>query len=145
MAVERQNISTQVLWQHGNQLITIRCGLVVSILESGTWIQDIHLLVSCQWRTWSFVWHSKFAFRCKCECVYVLMNMCRMLIPLLRTKILHWLMINLLYYSTMQNTEGGRKLNQAMVSTGRAVATTGRAVGEYVKHIGKPLESTSYC
>lgn len=32
--------------------------------------------------------------------------------------------------STMQNTEGGRKLNQAMVSTGRAVATTGRAVGE---------------
>ncbi|PNF17496.1 Late secretory pathway protein AVL9-like protein, partial [Cryptotermes secundus] len=30
---------------------------------------------------------------------------------------------------TMQNTEGGRKLNQAMVSTGRAVATTGRAVG----------------
>jgi hypothetical protein len=45
----------------------------------------------------------------------------------------------------MQNTEGGRKLNQAMVSTGRAVATTGRAVGEYVKHIGKPLESTSYC
>jgi hypothetical protein len=31
----------------------------------------------------------------------------------------------------MQNTEGGRKLNQAMVSTGRAVATTGRAVGEF--------------
>lgn len=30
---------------------------------------------------------------------------------------------------TMQNTEGGRKLNQAMASTGRAVATTGRAVG----------------
>nr|CAD7200170.1 unnamed protein product [Timema douglasi] len=30
---------------------------------------------------------------------------------------------------TMQNTEGGRKLNQAMTSTGRAVATTGRAVG----------------
>lgn len=51
-------------------------------------------------------------------------------------------MINLLYCSTMQNTEGGRKLNQAMVSTGRAVATTGRAVGEYVKHISKPLEST---
>lgn len=45
-------------------------------------------------------------------------------------------MINLLYCSTMQNTEGGRKLNQAMVSTGRAVATTGRAFGEYVKHIG---------
>lgn len=37
----------------------------------------------------------------------------------------------LLCFSTMQNTEGGRKLNQAMVSTGRAVATTGRAVGEY--------------
>lgn len=36
-----------------------------------------------------------------------------------------------LYSSTMQNTEGGRKLNQAMVSTGRAVATTGRAVGEH--------------
>lgn len=32
----------------------------------------------------------------------------------------------------MQNTEGGRKLNQAMVSTGRAVATTGRAVGEFI-------------
>lgn len=30
---------------------------------------------------------------------------------------------------TMQTTEGGRKLNQAMVSTGRVVATTGRAVG----------------
>ncbi|OXU20890.1 hypothetical protein TSAR_010151, partial [Trichomalopsis sarcophagae] len=30
---------------------------------------------------------------------------------------------------TMQNTEGGRKLNQAMASTGRAVATTGKAVG----------------
>jgi Sec-independent protein translocase protein TatA len=29
----------------------------------------------------------------------------------------------------MQNTEGGRKLNQAMTTTGRAVATTGRAVG----------------
>lgn len=30
----------------------------------------------------------------------------------------------------MQNTESGRKLNQAMVSTGRAVATTGKAVGK---------------
>lgn len=30
----------------------------------------------------------------------------------------------------MQNTEGGRKLNQAMVSTGRAVATTSKAVGK---------------
>ncbi|XP_076626648.1 late secretory pathway protein AVL9 homolog isoform X1 [Colletes latitarsis] len=30
---------------------------------------------------------------------------------------------------TMQNTESGRKLNQAMASTGRAVATTGKAVG----------------
>ncbi|XP_018321240.1 late secretory pathway protein AVL9 homolog isoform X2 [Agrilus planipennis] len=30
---------------------------------------------------------------------------------------------------TMQNTESGRKLNQAMASTGRAVATTSRAVG----------------
>ncbi|BET03358.1 Transport protein Avl9 [Nesidiocoris tenuis] len=30
---------------------------------------------------------------------------------------------------TMQTTEGGRKLNQAMASTGRVVATTGRAVG----------------
>jgi hypothetical protein len=37
----------------------------------------------------------------------------------------------ILYSSTMQNTEGGRKLNQAMVSTSRAVATTGRAVGEF--------------
>lgn len=34
----------------------------------------------------------------------------------------------------MQNTEGGRKLNQAMVSTGRAVATTGRAVGGALSH-----------
>lgn len=74
-------------------------------------------------------------------CVYVHMNICQMLIAVILTKILHWLMINFLYCSTMQNTEGGRKLNQAMVSTGRAVATTGRAVGEYVKHIGKPLES----
>lgn len=30
----------------------------------------------------------------------------------------------------MQNTESGRKLNQAMASTGRAVATTGKAVGK---------------
>ncbi|KAF5307941.1 hypothetical protein FQR65_LT06508 [Abscondita terminalis] len=30
---------------------------------------------------------------------------------------------------TMQNTEGGRKLNQAMASTGRVVATTSKAVG----------------
>lgn len=29
----------------------------------------------------------------------------------------------------MQNTESGRKINQAMVSTGRAVATTSKAVG----------------
>jgi hypothetical protein len=43
----------------------------------------------------------------------------------------------ILYRSTMQNTEGGRKLNQAMVSTGRAVATTGRAVGkfEFLLHV----------
>lgn len=31
----------------------------------------------------------------------------------------------------MQNTESGRKLNQAMASTGRAVATTGKAVGKF--------------
>lgn len=30
---------------------------------------------------------------------------------------------------TMQNSEGGRKLNQAMASTGRVVATTSKAVG----------------
>ncbi|XP_063972057.1 late secretory pathway protein AVL9 homolog [Diachasmimorpha longicaudata] len=30
---------------------------------------------------------------------------------------------------TMQNTESGRKINQAMATTGRAVATTGKAVG----------------
>lgn len=30
---------------------------------------------------------------------------------------------------TMQNSEGGRKFNQAMASTGRAVATTSKAVG----------------
>jgi hypothetical protein len=41
------------------------------------------------------------------------------------------MMIIILCSSTIQNTEGGRKLNQAMVSTGRAVATTGRAVGEF--------------
>lgn len=34
----------------------------------------------------------------------------------------------------MQNTEGGRKLNQAMVSTGRAVATTSKAIGGAVSH-----------
>jgi len=33
-------------------------------------------------------------------------------------------------YSTMQSTEGGRKLNQAMMNTGRAVAHTGKAVGK---------------
>jgi len=33
----------------------------------------------------------------------------------------------------MQNTEGGRKLNQAMASTGRAVATTGKAVGKFAR------------
>lgn len=32
----------------------------------------------------------------------------------------------------MQNTESGRKINQAMASTGRAVATTGRAVGMFI-------------
>lgn len=35
----------------------------------------------------------------------------------------------MLFFSTMQNTEGGRKLNQAMMSTGKAVANTGKAVG----------------
>lgn len=35
----------------------------------------------------------------------------------------------------MQNTEGGRKLNQAMASTGRAVATTGKAVGKIAQFI----------
>lgn len=37
--------------------------------------------------------------------------------------------MKLRFSHTIQNTESGRKLNQAMVSTGRAVATTGRAVG----------------
>lgn len=37
--------------------------------------------------------------------------------------------MKLRFAHTMQTTEGGRKLNQAMVSTGRVVATTGRAVG----------------
>lgn len=32
----------------------------------------------------------------------------------------------------MQNTESGRKLNQAMASTGRAVATTSKAVGKNI-------------
>jgi hypothetical protein len=70
------------------------------------------------------------------------MNIPQMLIAVLLTEILYWMMmINLLHSSTMQNTEGGRKLNQAMVSTGRAVATTGRAVGEYgVERVGKPLD-----
>lgn len=44
-------------------------------------------------------------------------------------------------FSTMQNTEGGRKLNQAMVSTGRAVATTGRAVGGALSHAKGALSS----
>lgn len=30
----------------------------------------------------------------------------------------------------MQNTESGRKINQAMTSTGKAVVTTSKAVGE---------------
>lgn len=38
-------------------------------------------------------------------------------------------------FSTMQNTESGRKLNQAMASTGRAVATTGKAVGKDARFI----------
>ncbi|XP_039296936.1 late secretory pathway protein AVL9 homolog [Nilaparvata lugens] len=42
---------------------------------------------------------------------------------------------------TMQNTEGGRKLNQAMVSTGRAVATTGRAVGGAISQAKGALSS----
>ncbi|XP_035721501.1 late secretory pathway protein AVL9 homolog [Vespa mandarinia] len=37
--------------------------------------------------------------------------------------------MKLRFSHTMQNTESGRKLNQAMLSTGRAVATTGKAVG----------------
>ncbi|KAL1137878.1 hypothetical protein AAG570_009574 [Ranatra chinensis] len=37
--------------------------------------------------------------------------------------------MKLRFAHTMQTTEGGRKLNQAMASTSRAVATTGRAVG----------------
>lgn len=35
---------------------------------------------------------------------------------------------------TMHNTESGRKINQAMVSTGRAVATTSKAVGGAISH-----------
>ncbi|RZF40280.1 hypothetical protein LSTR_LSTR015083 [Laodelphax striatellus] len=41
----------------------------------------------------------------------------------------------------MQTTEGGRKLNQAMVSTGRAVATTGRAVGGAISQAKGALSS----
>lgn len=37
----------------------------------------------------------------------------------------------LVLFSTMQNTESGRKINQAVASTGRAVATTSKAVGKY--------------
>lgn len=37
--------------------------------------------------------------------------------------------LNFGLFSTMQTTEGGRKLGQAMTSTGRAVATTSKAVG----------------
>lgn len=33
-------------------------------------------------------------------------------------------------FSTMQNTESGRKINQAMASTGKAVVTTSKAVGK---------------
>lgn len=39
----------------------------------------------------------------------------------------------LFYFSTMQNTESGRKINQAMATTGRAVATTGKAVGKFCR------------
>ncbi|XP_054285601.1 late secretory pathway protein AVL9 homolog [Macrosteles quadrilineatus] len=42
---------------------------------------------------------------------------------------------------TMQNTEGGRKLNQAMVSTGKAVVTTGRAVGGAISQAKGALSS----
>nr|CAI5868838.1 unnamed protein product [Callosobruchus analis] len=34
------------------------------------------------------------------------------------------------YKITMQNTESGRKINQAMATTGKAVASTGKAVGK---------------
>ncbi|XP_008548738.1 late secretory pathway protein AVL9 homolog [Microplitis demolitor] len=37
--------------------------------------------------------------------------------------------MKLRFSHTMQNTESGRKINQAMATTGRAVATTGKAVG----------------
>lgn len=41
----------------------------------------------------------------------------------------------------MQNTESGRKINQAMVTTGRAVATTGRAVGGAISQAKGALTS----
>lgn len=46
--------------------------------------------------------------------------------------------------STMQNTESGRKLNQAMASTGRAVATTGKAVGKFNIYIHMLLKIYIY-
>ncbi|XP_071446347.1 late secretory pathway protein AVL9 homolog [Hetaerina americana] len=42
---------------------------------------------------------------------------------------------------TMQSTEGGRKLNQAMTSTGRAVAHTGRAMGGAISQAKGALSS----
>ncbi|KAL3268787.1 hypothetical protein HHI36_007884 [Cryptolaemus montrouzieri] len=38
--------------------------------------------------------------------------------------------MKLRFAHTMQNTESGRKINQAMISTGKAVATTSKAVGK---------------
>lgn len=45
----------------------------------------------------------------------------------------------------MQNTEGGRKLNQAMASTGRAVATTGKAVGKIAQFIDLNINRIIKC
>lgn len=42
---------------------------------------------------------------------------------------------------TMQNTESGRKINQAMTSTGRAVATTSKAVGGAISQAKGALSS----
>ncbi|XP_028143880.1 late secretory pathway protein AVL9 homolog [Diabrotica virgifera virgifera] len=49
--------------------------------------------------------------------------------------------MKLRFSHTMQNTESGRKLNQAMASTGKAVVTTGKAVGGALSHAKGALSS----
>jgi len=49
-----------------------------------------------------------------------------------------------MFYSTMQSSRSGRKLNQAVQNTSRAVASTGKVVGMYLKNIMNLLFSGNY-